>query len=223
MPRRALLGLLVQTLLVFIVLFVAWGLDDWRGFFAEPARAALVAVAGLSLAVTLALRLDVRPFRTGARPLGRQRYLLPVILLVGLALIAFLPYADRRGLLTFAASDGLRWLGLTLYVAGNALAFAAVKTLGKQYSVYVTLQDEHRLVTSGIYGLIRHPIYLRALLVFLGLPLIFRSWLFLVLLPLGGLFVAARIRAEEKLLAERFGAEFEAYRRRTWRLVPFLY
>jgi protein-S-isoprenylcysteine O-methyltransferase Ste14 len=223
MPRRALLGLLVQTLLAFTVLFLAWGLDDWRGFFAEPARAALVAVVGLTVVVTLALRLDVRPFRKGAGSLGRQRYLLPPILLVGLALIAFLPYADRRGLLTFSASDGLRWLGLTLYVAGNALAFAAVKTLGKQYSVYVTLQDEHRLVTAGIYGLIRHPIYLRALLVFLGLPLIFRSWLFLVLLPLGGLFVAARIRAEEKLLAEQFGAEFEAYRRRTWRLVPFLY
>ncbi|MEE8201002.1 MAG: isoprenylcysteine carboxylmethyltransferase family protein, partial [Candidatus Acidoferrales bacterium] len=85
------------------------------------------------------------------------------------------------------------------------------------------LQEDHRLVQSGIYGVIRHPIYLRALLVFVGLPLLFRSWLLLPMLLLGSLFVALRIRQEEKLLAGHFGAEFEAYRRRTWRLLPYLY
>jgi protein-S-isoprenylcysteine O-methyltransferase Ste14 len=43
------------------------------------------------------------------------------------------------------------------------------------------------------------------------------------MVPLGALFVAARIRAEEKLLAEEFGAEFESYRKRTWRLLPYVY
>ena len=56
-----------------------------------------------------------------------------------------------------------------------------------------------------------------------GLPLIFRSQLVFPLLALIVVFVAARIRQEEKLLAEQFGAEFEAYRRRTWRLLPFVY
>jgi len=223
MSPKAILGLFLQTVLAFTLIVLAWGLDDWRGFFAEPARAGLVAVAVFTLAAIVALRLDVQPFRKGQRPVGRQRYLLPLIIVVGLSLIAFLPYADRRGLLTFVGSGWLRWLGLALYVAGNALAFAAVKTLGKQYSGYVTLQDGHQLVTTGLYGVIRHPIYLRALMVVIGLPLVFRSWLFLVMLPLGAVFVAARIRAEEKLLAEEFGAEFEAYRRRTWRLLPYVY
>lgn len=223
MSPKAVLGLFLQTVLAFTLIFLAWGRDDWRGFFAEPARAGLVAVAGLTLMAVLVLRLDVQPFRKGQRPVGRQRYLLPVIMLVGLSLIAFLPYADRRGLLTFAEAGGLRWLGLALYVAGNALAFAAVRTLGKQYSGYVTLQEDHQLVQTGLYGVIRHPIYLRALLVMIGLPLVFRSWLFLVMLPLGAVFVAARIRAEEKLLGEQFGAEFEAYRKRTWRLLPYVY
>lgn len=223
MRLRAAAGLFLQTALAFTLMFLGWGLDNWRGFFAEPARAGLLAVAALSFVVTLLLRLDVQPFRKGKRPVGRQRYLLPVIMLVGLALMTFLPYGDRRGVLTFEAAAWLRWLGLGLYVAGSALAFAAVKTLGKQFSGYVTLQDEHRLVTTGVYGVIRHPIYLRALMVFLGVPLIFRSWLFLALLPLGGVFAAVRIRAEEKLLAEQFGAEFEAYRKRTWRLLPYVY
>ena len=223
MSPKAVLGLFLQTVLAFTLIVLAWGLDDWRGFFAEPARASLVAVAGLTLAAVVALRLDVQPFRKGQRPVGRQRTLLPLIIVVGLSLIAFLPYADRRGLLTFESAGWLRWLGLGLYVAGNALAFAAVGTLGKQYSGYVTLQEDHQLVQTGLYGVIRHPIYLRALLVVIGLPLIFRSWLFLVMLPLGAVFVAARIRAEEKLLGEQFGAEFEAYRKRTWRLLPHVY
>ena len=223
MSPKAVLGLFLQTVLAFTLIFVAWGRDDWRGFFAEPARTGLVAVAVLTLMAVLALRLDVQPFRKGQRPVGRQRYLLPVIMLVGLSLIAFLPYADRRGLLTFAEAGGLRWLGLALYVVGNALAFAAVGTLGKQYSGYVTLQKDHQLVQTGLYGVIRHPIYLRVLLVMIGVPLVFRSWLFLVMLPLGAVFVAARIRAEEKLLGEQFGAEFEAYRKRTWRLLPYVY
>ncbi len=223
MSPKAVLGLFLQTVLAFTLIVLAWGLDDWRGFFTEPARAGLVAVAGLTLAAVVALRLDVQPFRKGQRPVGRQRYLLPLIIVVGLSLIAFLPYADRRGLLTFESAGGLRWLGLGLYAAGNTLAFAAVRTLGKQYSGYVTLQDGHQLVTTGLYRVIRHPIYLRALLVVIGLPLLFRSWLFLVMLPLGAVFVAARIRAEEKLLEEQFGAEFEAYRKRTWRLLPYIY
>ena len=103
------------------------------------------------------------------------------------------------------------------------LAFVALRALGKQYSGYVTLQEDHQLVQTGIYGVIRHPIYLRALMVFVGLPLIFRSWLLLPLFVVGVLFVGYRIRQEEKLLAEHFGAEFEAYRRRTWRLLPYLY
>jgi len=222
-PLKAIVGLVLQTLLAFVLIFLAWGFDDWRGFFREPARAALVAVAVLNLVALFALRLDVQVFRKGQRPVGRQRALLPVIMLVGLSLVAFLPYADRRGVLTFESAGALRWLGLALYVAGNVLAFAAVKALGKQYSGYVTLQDGHRLVQEGVYGVIRHPIYLRALLVVVGLPLLFRSWLFLGMLPLGALFVGLRIRAEERLLAEEFGAEFDAYRRRTWRLLPYIY
>ena len=71
--------------------------------------------------------------------------------------------------------------------------------------------------------MIRHPIYLRALLMAVGLPLIFRSQLVFPFLAFIVVFVAVRIRQEEKLLGEQFGAEFDAYRRRTWRLLPFVY
>lgn len=76
-------------------------------------------------------------------------------------------------MLTFAGSEAMRYAGLALYTVGSLLALVSLRALGKQYSGYVTLQDNHELVQTGIYGFIRHPIYLRALLVAVGLPLIF--------------------------------------------------
>ena len=222
MTRKATVGLLIQTLLWGVV-FTAWGWDDWRGFLVHPARAGLVAMALITVAAVLAWRLDVQPFRKSKQGVGRQRWLLATLMLMAVGLMVFLPYADRREVLTFSGADRSRYFGLLLFIGGNILGFVALRALGKQYSGYVTLQEDHQLVQTGIYGVIRHPIYLRALMVFVGLPLIFRSLLLLPLFVVGVLFVGYRIRQEEKLLGEHFGAEFEAYRRRTWCLLPYLY
>ncbi|MFQ5926533.1 MAG: methyltransferase family protein, partial [Terriglobia bacterium] len=131
----------------------------------------------------------------------------------------------RWGLLVFPAADAeaLRYAGLALYASGGAVRLAAVWTLGQQFSGYVTLQENHQLVQRGLYRLIRHPIYLGALLAFPGAALVFRSWLAIPVFVFVGMFVAARIRREEKLMSEHFGAEFATYRRSTWRLLPYLY
>ncbi|MFQ5695947.1 MAG: methyltransferase family protein [Terriglobia bacterium] len=225
MTKKQWAGVLTQTGLGFGLLFLGWGFDDLPGFFAHPARAGLVVVALLGLVALVFVPLDIAVFRRGKKPIGTQRYLLAAVMVVALAMVFFLGYGDRRGLLTFdfAGTDALRWLGLAFYAGGNVLAFAALRALGKQYSGYVTVQDDHKLVQRGIYGVIRHPIYLRALLVGLGFPLLFRSWLVLVFFGFAVTFVAHRIRQEERLLAEEFGAAFEAYRQRTWRLLPYLY
>ena len=217
------LGLLAQVVLGVGLMLTGWGWEDWRGFFAHPARAALVGVTLLGVVPVLTGWVDVQVFRKGKRPVGRQRWLLAGVMVVMMGLVWFLPYSDRRGLLSLAGSEAMRYGGLALYTAGNALALVALRALGKQYSGYVTLQDDHQLVQTGIYAVIRHPIYLRALLMGLGLPLIFRSQLVFPFLVFIAVFVAVRIRQEEKLLAEQFGAEFEAYRRRTWRLLPYLF
>jgi protein-S-isoprenylcysteine O-methyltransferase Ste14 len=78
------------------------------------------------------------------------------------------------------------------------------------------------LVTGGVYGVIRHPSYLGLLVNALGWALAFRSGVGVLLTAALIPPLAARIRAEERLLASQFGAEYEAYRRRTWRLIPGL-
>jgi protein-S-isoprenylcysteine O-methyltransferase Ste14 len=78
-------------------------------------------------------------------------------------------------------------------------------------------------VTSGVYGLVRHPSYLGLLVNSLGWALAFRSGVGLLLTALLVPPLLARIRAEERLLRSQFGGEYEAYRARTSRLIPGIY
>ncbi len=115
--------------------------------------------------------------------------------------------------------------GCLLFFPGLALVLWGRLTLGKQYFVSTTqgalLYAGHRLVTSGPYAWIRHPIYTGILLVGLGGLLIYLNWTFvLIALHFPGLTLRAR-REEEALKAE-FGADWEDYCRRTPRFLPSL-
>jgi len=98
-----------------------------------------------------------------------------------------------------------------------------VFVLGRRFSGLVAIQPDHRLVTDGLYRVIRHPSYLGLLATGVGWSLAFRGAVGLVITALMLFVLIARMNAEEKLLGETFGAEYEAYRARTWRLVPYLY
>ena len=76
---------------------------------------------------------------------------------------------------------------------------------------------------SGFYHVIRHPSYLRLFVNALGWGLAFRAVAGIVIALLMLAALMARIDAEERSLRETFGAEYEAYRARTWRLFPHLY
>jgi len=98
-----------------------------------------------------------------------------------------------------------------------------VFVLGRRFSGLVAIQKDHQLVTTGVYGTIRHPSYLGLLINSVGWALAFRSGLGVLIAASLLIPLIARIRAEECLLSAHFGAAYEAYRKRTWRLVPGLY
>jgi protein-S-isoprenylcysteine O-methyltransferase Ste14 len=106
---------------------------------------------------------------------------------------------------------------------GGVLRLAPVFVLGRGFSGLVAIQEGHRLVTGGIYGVIRHPSYLGLLISVLGWNLAFRASVGVVIALMTLPVVIARIGAEERLLNETFGAEYDAYRARTWRLMPYVY
>jgi protein-S-isoprenylcysteine O-methyltransferase len=117
----------------------------------------------------------------------------------------------------FAVAIALLWAGILLY------RWAAL-TLGAFFRTQVTLLDGQRLITRGPYRLLRHPAYTGGILVYAGIGLATGNWLSAIAMPLS-LIIAygRRIRIEEPVLRERFGAEFEANRARTWAIIPFIW
>ena len=125
-------------------------------------------------------------------------------------------------MLTFGG-EAVRWLGVAICAAGGVLRLAPVFVLGRRFSGLVAIQPDHKLVTDGLYRVIRHPSYLGLLATGVGWSLAFRSGVGLAVTALIALVLVSRMDAEERLLAETFGADYRAYRARTWRLVPYLY
>src|SRR5207247_6771823 len=123
-------------------------------------------------------------------------------------------YTDRTEFWTIDG-DAMRWLGVALFAAGGALRIWPVFVLGRRFSGLVAIQPGHALVTSGVYGLIRHPSYLGLLGNSLGWDLAFRLAVGVLLTALIVPPLLARIRAEERLLRTHFGEEYDDYCSRT--------
>ena len=117
----------------------------------------------------------------------------------------------------------MRWAGLVAMIAGSILRLVPVFILGRRFSGLVAIQQGHTLVTDGLYKTIRNPSYLGLIVSSLGWVLVFRSGAGIMLVALLMVPLVARMNAEEKLLHEHFGSEYDAYRARTWRLIPGIY
>ena len=188
-------------------------------YFSNPARTAAAILTMFLWAIALFSGANLSP---GEREDRSDRWVLVAFGVIGL-LNAFLPaYTDRLDVWTIGG-DTVRWVGVALFAAGGILRLWPVFVLGNRFSGLVAIQPGHRLVTSGIYSVIRNPSYLGLLVNSLGWALVFRSGVGLVLTALTLVPLVARIAAEERLLRQHFGAPYEAYFSRTWRLVPGLF
>ncbi len=215
-PKMALLA--VASSLAYLGLAVlGWGGFD--AFFADPARIALVAVFA---ALVVAAMFSRGNLSAGEEEDRGNRWVLIAFGVIGL-LSAYLPaYTERAGFWVFGR-EGVRWLGVLLCAAGGTLRIWPVFVLGRRFSGLVAIQPGHELVTGGVYRFIRNPSYLGLLIASLGWALAFRSGVGVLLAVLLVPPLVARIRAEEALLHAHFGAEYDSYRARTWRLVPGVY
>jgi protein-S-isoprenylcysteine O-methyltransferase Ste14 len=194
----------------------------WSGpaaFFSHPALIALAVATFVIAGAALFAGGNISP---GVREDRGNRWVIAALSLIGV-LAAYLPaLTDRKEFWTLDG-DAIRWLGVVLFTAGGALRLWPVVVLGNRFSGLVAIQPGHTLVTSGVYGVIRHPSYLWLLVNSLGWALAFRSGVGVLITVLILPPLLARIRAEETLLHSQFGAEYDAYRARTSRLIPGLY
>lgn len=195
------------------------GAGGMAAYFSHPARTSL---AVITVALTIASLFTSGNVSPGEREDRANRWVLPAFGFLTI-LAAYLPaYTDRRDFWTFDG-DSVRWLGVVLFAAGGALRIWPVFTLGRRFSGLVAIQPGHTLVTTGIYRRVRNPSYLGMLVNALGWALAFRSAAGVLLTALLLPPLVARIRAEERLLRAHFGAEYDAYCARTWRLIPGIY
>jgi protein-S-isoprenylcysteine O-methyltransferase Ste14 len=215
-PRMA--AATVLSIVAFLGLAIV-GAGGVARFFSYPP---LIAVALVTIVLGVVSLFSEGHIGSGVKEDRSNRWVIAALSVLGVV-DAYLPaYTDRIDFLTFGG-DAVRWLGVLLYAAGGVFRLAPVFILGRRFSGLVAIQPEHRLVTSGLYGIIRHPSYLGLFVLILGWGLAFRSGVGVIIAVLSLVVLLARIASEERLLSETFGAEYDAYRARTWRLLPYVY
>ena len=114
--------------------------------------------------------------------------------------------------------------GVALFVAGLLLRWWAIITLGRFFTVDVTIEPDHELIERGPFRMVRHPSYTGVLLAFVGLALTLGNWaaLLVILVPIGAAFIH-RMNVEENALSGVLSQQYTDYMRRTKRLLPFIY
>ncbi|MBW2973040.1 isoprenylcysteine carboxylmethyltransferase family protein [Candidatus Woesearchaeota archaeon] len=122
------------------------------------------------------------------------------------------------------ATTWYNYIGVAMIFIGGLIRIYARKALDRFFSFEVVIQKGHKLVTTGVYKIVRHPMYLSMTLILFGLAIALSSIygvIALVLLYLPAMLY--RINAEEELLIKEFGREYLAYMERTKKIIPKVY
>jgi protein-S-isoprenylcysteine O-methyltransferase Ste14 len=114
------------------------------------------------------------------------------------------------------------WTGLSIQTAAVALGIWARRVLGSHWSGEITIKVDHQLIRSGPYRLVRHPIYTAWLGMFAATAIVSGQIHGLIGFAMAAFAYWRKIRLEEANLKNAFGSDYEAYRRETWALVPWV-
>ena len=138
--------------------------------------------------------------------------------------ISLSSYIATKYYLPISENQLIRYIGLALIITGVIFRLIIVKSLGKYFTVDVTIKTDHKLKKDGFYSFLRHPSYFVSLISFIGFGLTLNNWLSLSLVTLAALIsFIYRIKVEEKVLITYFGAEYIAYKKTTKGIIPFIY
>ena len=192
-------------------------------------RLAFWALVGLTILMRIWFAIRVR--RAGQRLLPdkaairREGWRIWGVRLFGfLLLIALIVLLVRnpnwRQKLDFPLPFWLRWAGVALGLASLALWTWTHVVLGTLWSPQLQLRTNHRLVTSGPYSQIRHPMYVAIWVWAMSLGLVIANWIPIIFTALVVVLFVARVPHEEQMMLERFGDEYREYMKSTERFLP---
>jgi protein-S-isoprenylcysteine O-methyltransferase Ste14 len=136
------------------------------------------------------------------------------------AILRIFPKSDWHSVVV--ATPWVRVLGLIILACSTAFTLWARVALGTMWSSSPMVKVHHELRTDGPYAVTRHPIYTGLLGMLLGTVLLVGFGHWLLLLPVGLVFIEIRIRLEERLMLSTFPEAYARYRRRVPQLIPGL-
>lgn len=115
------------------------------------------------------------------------------------------------------------WVGIIILACALFVFWRAHKDLGLNWSPSLEIREKHELITNGIYGLIRHPMYASQWLWVIAQPLLLQNWIagflnLIIFIP----FYILRVQAEEKMMLNSFGEEYKTYMQKTGAVFPRL-
>ncbi len=118
----------------------------------------------------------------------------------------------------------MSYLGIAVYAVCLWLFYRTHYDLGHNWSVSLDLRERHTLVTTGVYAMVRHPMYTGFWLMALAQVLLLPNW---IAGPAGlvgfGVLFFGRVGREEEMMMAAFGEEYRAYMHRTRRVIPWIY
>jgi protein-S-isoprenylcysteine O-methyltransferase Ste14 len=163
------------------------------------------------------------PVRYSAR--GAREFALLGASLTGLGIVPVIYVATHfPRFADYPFVPALSYLGVAVDVVCLWLFYRTHRDLGQNWSVSLDLRERHTLVTTGVYGVVRHPMYSGFWLMALAQLLLLPNW---IAGPAGvigfGILFFGRVGREEEMMISAFGDEYRSYMRRTSRVIPGIY
>jgi protein-S-isoprenylcysteine O-methyltransferase Ste14 len=113
------------------------------------------------------------------------------------------------------------WLGVLFILGALFLFWRGHYDLGLNWSPTLEIRKEHQLITNGIYGVIRHPMYASQWLWVIAQSLLLQNWIAgFFSIVVWALFYFLRVPPEEKMMLDTFGDEYHEYMKRTGAVFP---
>ncbi len=155
------------------------------------------------------------------RGMFASRVLLGFVLFVCMVLYSLNPAWMK--MLSVPFSGWFRWAGFGLGLASLGFWVWTQVALGKWWSPQLQLRDQHRLITTGPYSRIRHPLYTALFGYGISLAMVTANWFFIAFAVVIIVSMVIRVPREEHMMIEGFGEEYQTYIQRTGRYFPKLY
>ena len=155
------------------------------------------------------------------RVTGREIFILLLLLLGGFIMPIIYATTDWLDFADYTLPAWAGWLGVLILAAGLFVFWRAHADLGLNWSPSLEIREKHELITRGIYGVVRHPMYASQWLVAIAQPLLLHNWIagclnLLAFIP----FYFLRVKAEEQMMLDSFGTKYEEYMQKTGGVLP---